>query len=165
MLPQAPQVRILDAMKADGESVDYLEDAGIQARVKIRHKRKREPVRGDRPCHTLIFVVDEYQQGETGFSQDEIVRLMTVDLQTDIDVDPQDVTGLDTLTRAQAAFLRRLRQPDSQTLQLVDWVTEGDIEPEDRAPAEDGRLTRSLVLQYRVLATDGNVLLAAGENA
>lgn len=174
MLPPAPYSRILRAIAKDAASVDYHDLAGIPGVFTIRHKRKREPVRGDRPCHTLIFVRDEYVQGETGHTTDEIVRLVTVDIQTDIELSPvqsdatdspEDTTGLETLSRAQAATIRALRDPDSETMKLVDWITEGDVEPEDRAQAEDGRLVRSLVLQYRVSSIDGNVLLAAGENA
>jgi hypothetical protein len=174
LLPSAPFDRILLAMEKDAEGVDYLDLAGVPGPFKIRHRRKRNPMRGERPCHTLIFVGDEAVQGETGLSTGEIVRLLTVDMQTDMELPvvlseaidaPDDKTGLATLSRTQAAAIAAMRHPESETMKLVDWVIEGDVEPEDRAQAEDGRLVRSLVLQYRVSSVDGNVLLAAGENA
>lgn len=169
LLPRAPQVKILLAMKEDGEAVDYADQAGIGDLVTHQFKRKHGPVRGDMPCHTMIFVGDGSVPGETGLTAHESVRQMTVDVQTDIELDTvesgADPTGLETLLRTQAAFFAALRDPTSRTMQCVDWVIMGDVEPEDRAQPEDGRVTRSLVLQYRVSSTDENVLLAAGENA
>lgn len=165
MLPMAPIDRIAIRMREIGEVVDYATLAGIDAPVTVRHSRKRHPVRSDRPCHTIIFVGDEAVAGETGVNAWEIARRAVFDIQSDLDVPSDDETGLVALGRFSAAFIRALRQEGSVMLELVDWVAEGDIEPEDRAQPEDGRLTRSLDVLYRVRSDDGNVLLTAEENA
>lgn len=165
LLPMAPIDRIAIRMKEIGETVDYADLAGVNGSVTVRHSRKRHPVRGDRPCHTIIFVGDEAVPGETGLNAWEILRQATFDIQSDLDVPAEDETGLITLGRFSAAFVQALRAEGSTLLGLVDWVSEGDIEPEDRSQPEDGRLVRSLDVMYRVRSDDGNALLAAEENA
>lgn len=165
LLPMAPTDRIEIRMREVGEGVDFAALAGVMSPVTIRHSRKRHPVRGDRPCVTLIFVGDVAVEGETGLNNWEVARRATFDLQADIDVPSDDVTGRITLGRMLAAFVGALRSEGSAMLALVDDITEGDIDPEDRAQAEDGRLVRSLDLLYRVRADDGNELLTAEENA
>ncbi len=165
LLPISPTDRIEIRMREVGETVDYLDLAGIAEPVTIRHSRKRHPVRGDRPCLTLIFVGDVAVEGETGLNAWEVARRATIDVQADIDVASDDPTGRVALGRMLAAFVGALRAEGSAMLTLIDDVIEGDIDPEDRAQAEDGRLVRSLDLLYRVRSDDGNVLLTAEENA
>lgn len=165
LLPMAPTDRIEIRMREVGEAVDFLDLAGIAEPVTIRHSRKRHPVRGDRPCLSLIFVGDVAIEGETGLNAWEVARRMTVDVQADIDVPSDDVTGRVRLGRFLAAYVGALRAEGSALLSLIDDVIEGDIDPEDRAQAEDGRLVRSLDLLYRVRRDDGNVLLTPEENA
>ena len=164
LLPMAPTDRIEIRMREVGEGVNYAELAGIAAPVRIRHSRKRHPVRGDRPCITLIFVGDAALDGETGLNAWEVARRATFDIQADIEVSSDDVTGRVTLGRMIAAFVGALRAEGSALLALVDDVIEGEIDPEDRAQAEDVLLVRSLDLLYRVRSDDGNILLTAEEN-
>lgn len=165
LLSMAPTDRIEIRMREVGETVDFFDLAGVAEPVTIRHRRKREPVRGERPCFTLIFVGDVAVEGETGLNAWEVLRRATFDLQADIDVPGDDVTGRVTLGRMLAAYIGALRAEGSAMLTLVDDIIEGDVNAEDRAQAEDGRLVRSLDLLYRVRRDDGNVLLTAEENA
>jgi hypothetical protein len=161
LLPIAPINRIAMRIKEIGETVDYADLAGVTDSVTVRHARKRHPVRGDRPCHTIIFVGDEAVPGETGLNAFEILREAIFDIQSDIDVPSDDETGLVMLGRFNAALVQALR-PD--LLGLIDDVIEGDIDPEDQGQAEDGRLVRSLKVRYRVSSENGNVLFTAEEN-
>lgn len=162
LLPMAPIDRIAIRIKEIGEEVDFADLAGVSGTVTIRHSRKRHPVRGDRPCHSIIFVTDEAVQGETGLNAWEVARRAVFDIQSDLEISAEDETGLVALGRFSAALVQALR-PD--LLGLVDDVIEGDIDPEDRAQAEDGRLVRSLEILYRVRSDHGNILLTAEENA
>jgi hypothetical protein len=168
LLPDPPIDRLLVGMQQTLEAIDYADLCGIAEPVTIRHSRKRGAVRSEKPCITLIFVTDVSPPAETGITEWEVTRTMTVDLQADMDVPTdgsgQDPTGLKMLARLLAAATQALRAEGSPMRLLCDWIVEGDVDPEDRAPAEDGRLVRSVDVLYRVLSTDGNVLLAAGEN-
>ncbi len=164
LLPQPPFVRIALRMAEIGADVDYLDQAGIAAPVTIRHRRKVQTVRGERPAITIIFVGDVPEPGD-GLNAWEQRRRATFDIQADVELSPgTDVTGLETAGLMLAAFVRALRVEGSPLLELVDWVEEGEIEPEDRAQPEDGRLVRTLELLYRARSDDGNALLGSEEN-
>jgi hypothetical protein len=165
--PDPPFDRLLLAMKEDGEAVNYADEAGIVGDVTIRFRRKRGPVRSEKPCITLIMVTDTGPPADMGLNDWETVRILSVDAQADIEMpsEADDPTGLKILGRFLAAFVGAVKADGSRTRELCDWITEVDIDSEERAQVDDGRLARSLDLQYRVSSVDGNRLLAAGENA
>lgn len=146
--------------------VDYLSVAGIADPVTVRHKRSRDPVKSERPALTLIFVGDRPSESETGHSMDEVVRIATFDLQADVRLVPtEDITGLRTVSLLLLAGVSALRAPGGAMLQLVDWIEVGEFDPEERVQIEDGRMTLSLEIMYRVRQDDPGALLTAEENA
>ena len=169
LISRAPFVQNLLEIQAVLETCDFVADAGVSTAMTIRHSRNRKPVRGERPALTIIFVGDVYEQGDSGHSQDEIVRRMTVDLQYDLELATEDSdddpTGLELLGRVDAVALHALRVgPNAMIGRTSDWIIAGDINPEDRATPDEGRMTRAIDVLYRVGAVDGNVLLAPEEN-
>ena len=146
--------------------VDYLAEAEIAENVTVRFKRSRDPVKGERPALTIIFVGDRPSNDDTGHNAWEVVRIATFDLQADVRLVPaQDITGLRTVSLLLLAAVSALRAEGGPMLQLVDWIEAGEFDPEERTQVEDGRMTLSLEIMYRVRRDDPGALLAAGENA
>ncbi|MBX9814077.1 MAG: hypothetical protein K2X76_05185 [Sphingomonas sp.] len=164
MIAEAPRARIARRIGDVVGSVDYLDRAGIVDPVTVRYKRDRSPLKAERPALTIIFVADGPTEDETGHSISELVRRATFDLQADVVVPHNDVTGIETVERMLGAAVSALRAEGGPMLDLVDWIEAGDIDPEDRTAIENGRMTISLEIRYRVRQDDPFVMLAAGEN-
>ena len=166
MMPREPALdRIARRAGEVLGTVDYVAEAGIADQVTVRFKRSREPVRGERPCLTLILVGDRASDNETGHTDWEVVRLATFDLQADVKVPPEDITGLRTVSLLLGAGISALRAPGGRMLELVDWIEVAEFDPEDRTQAEDGRMTAGLEIMYRVRRDDPMAMLTAEESA
>lgn len=169
MIDDKPFVRLMLLIGQVLETCDYTVDAGVTGAMTIRFSRNRGAVRGEKPAITIIFVGDVAQQGDTGLTQDEILRVLTVDLQIDVDLATEisglDPTGLGLLGRIVDVSMGALRAEGGTMSLWCDWIVPTDVEPEDRSTPDQGRLVQALDVIYRVHARDENVLLAAGENA
>lgn len=176
MIKDAPHVRLLLAVQETLEQItpiEWAENTGFNGAkpLKIRFARNRKPVRGDKPCISLIFVSAEAVQADVDLSAFETQKRMLLDLQCDLDLDAEDgtvdPTGLGMLSRILGYAMTRLQneeEPYTPIFALSDRVGGGAYDPEERATSEDGRLVLEANVVYRVLSTDENWLLAQGVN-
>ena len=166
MLPDAPHILLLMAIKETALAVDFLEDAGVAETVTIRHARNRKPVRSEKPCISILLVSDDPRPDELQRNMWETTRELVFDLQGDMDLETEDSdadpTGLGKLSKMLAAASRAIRDEASPLGQLCDYVTAGTVAPDEKSQADEGRLVKGMSVLYRVRSDDENVLLARG---
>jgi len=177
MIAEAPHVRLLLAVAETLLAItpqEWLDNVGLplETPLAIRHARNRKAVRSEKPCISIIFVSAEAVPADNDLTNWETQKRLLLDLQADVDLDPEqgtvDPTGLGMLSRILGYAMSRLQLEDTDPLSpiaaLSDRVGGGAYDPEDRATSEDGRLVLEANVVYRVLSTDENVLLAQGVN-
>jgi hypothetical protein len=176
MIKDAPHVRLLIAVSETLQQItpdEWLENTGLplEQKLTIRYARNRKPVKSEKPCISLIFVSAEAVQADVDLSAFETQKRMLLDMQCDLDLDPEDgsvdPTGLGMLSRILGYAMTRLQneeEPYTPIFALSDRVGGGAYDPEERATSEDGRLVLEANVVYRVLSTDENHLLAQGVN-
>lgn len=179
MIDTPPVIRLLEAIKATAETVDYLDKAGVPG-VRVRHRRNRHSKPGELPCVAVRYVDDDGpDEDQLDLTSWERVRTLTVDLvydlklapeKADIDADPEtpgvevDPTGNLQLARMDAATLEALKTPGSPIRVLSDYISTKSLSPDEDSTTDQGRLVRTIIVLYRVSADDENVLLAEGMN-
>lgn len=165
MINPEPFDRLLDAIVATGDTVDWLTQTG-QDSVTARHGRNRYADEEEKPCVSVVFVGDEPAGDDLDHNAWETVRELQIDLVVDAALDPEDgnldPTGYRRLSRIAAAFIKAMRTPGSPIDLLSDWVRQAGIAPDDRSTSDQGRLVSSVIVVYRVRTDDENVLLAQG---
>ncbi|HEX9946412.1 MAG TPA: hypothetical protein VGA98_02630 [Allosphingosinicella sp.] len=171
LIDLAPHIKLLLAMAATLELVDYQVRAGASKPVKIRHARNRKPVRSEKPAISIIFVGDDPRPDDLQRNAWEAVRELQADLQCDADLaaedSEEDVTGLAVLSRILAAGVEMLEVARRDVVtpfnDLADSIMAGTVDPDDKSREDDGRLVRRVTVVYRVRTDGSNVLLAPGE--
>ncbi len=168
MIPRAPHITLLLAMRQRLQEADFAEMTGIVAPFTIRFARRRLPVRSEKPCVTIVFIGDDSRPDELNRNTNESVRELVVELVCDMDVSPEDSeldpTGLEDLSRVLAACYIAMKDPGDypQFLNgLCGWITPGSIEQDDKSQADEGRLVRGVTVLYRVRSDEPNTLLSA----
>lgn len=167
MISPSPLIRLLTAAHADIRAADYVLGAELTD-VTVRHENNRYPTEDERlgGCISIALKADSARSDDADHCYGEMVREATFELVGDIDVDPvADPTGLLRVMRMLTIAANALRADDSEIRKLCDWVNSPEIDPDERATSEEGRLVYAVTVVYRVKTDDLNVLLAPGVNA
>lgn len=175
-IADAPHIKILEAVKATLEAVDFLDLAGMTGvkALTIRHFRQRYSTSGERPCLAIKWtgrpdnnVDDQYKNSDERPLKcgiDLVIDLLPVPEDAADDPDP---TGWAEMSRIAAVALEALRDEDpANPLSLVcdGWVIDEDLVPDEDSKPDNGRLVQAISVVYRVRTFDSNVLLAKGAN-
>jgi hypothetical protein len=170
--PLSPEHRILERMKEIAEAANLHAEFGLSQPFKIRHARHRVSTKGERPCMALRLVSVELDPDrQQVHTQSEVCWAMTVDIIVDMelpaeaDVAGADPTGWNQMSSTARAFANLYFDPQSTLLTLVDDTLPGDLDPDEDSTPDDGRLVLSIVVLYRTLRDDMNILLNSEENA
>lgn len=178
-IPDAPHIRILEAVKATLVAVDFLDLAGMHGDkpLTIRHFNKRHARSDEKPCLSIRWVgrgdneTDaDYKSGEERPMQCQADLIIDLDPVDEDNTDTPDATGWGELSRVAAVALQALRDPDecarpvpgSPLDGMCDYVSDVDLEPDEDSKPDNGRLVQTINVVYRIRTTNSNVLLAPG---
>lgn len=167
IIDKAPHIRILEALVATLELVNFEDRAGVVG-VTIRHTRNRYPTSSEKPCISVRWLGNEDQADEQYANAWERYKLCNIDLVADAAIEAEDSqvdeTGWDRLSRMLAAAFEKLREEGTPLYDLMNWVQDRDTDPDEDSKPDEGRLVQAISVLYRVRTDQPNVLLAQGEN-
>lgn len=165
MVEDPPYIRLLEALKATIDPVDYEAEAGIED-VNTRHQRHRYAADEEKPALSVRFTNDVPRGDDLDHNQWETLRELAADLVADVKLPPEDSaedpTGLLTGARLLAAAMKAVRDPSSPIALLCDRVILGVIGGDEDSNYDVGRLVCGVTVVYRVRSDDENQLLAQG---
>lgn len=159
-----------------------VEDGAPPLEYKLRWLRNRYTTQEERPCTSLAFVSDAFQEAQQDgqyLSSGEAVRELAIDVITDIDLPTEveveelgtiaDVAGLEILGHFDRRVVQVLKQAcrsgaePNPLNQKATWVQELGIDNDEDLADFPGRLVSRINVLYRVSTDDPMVLLAPGE--
>lgn len=153
-------------MKAATEAEDLHLVVGLAEPIKIRHVRHRATQKTERPAIAFRLVNIELDEArQQVHTQDEVCWAMTVDIIVDLELAPEadsggdDPTGWNQLA-ALANLTSNIFLQASGALSIgVDDILPGDTDPDEDSTPDEGRLAQGIIVLYRTLRSDLNLLL------
>lgn len=169
---QTPRVRILLRIAGILKNADLEAMTGVP-NITVRHTRNRWSNPEEKPAISIRMVADEVQS-EAYVTQNERLCYLSIDLQIDANLEPEDSnldpTGLERLGQIAAAALTVLKDETAQDdegrllRELCDDVVDEGVQADDDNEADEARFIHRIVVLYRTLIDDPNHLLSHEES-
>lgn len=150
--------------------------------LKLRWLRNRYTTSEEKPCISIAFVADSFQEGQQDgqyLAIGEAIRELALDIITDIDLPTEvavdelgtiaDVAGLEILAHFDRRAVQALKKgwideagAPTALSQVARWVQELGIDNDEDLADFPGRLVSRVNVLYRVSSEDPMVLLYPG---